>query len=82
MVAGTSSVRTMVASTRTAMASPTPSCLMARTSPAAKPAKTMTMRHAAEVMMRPLRCRPTATARSLSPVSSCTSLMRESRKTS
>ena len=35
----------MVASTRTAMASPTPSCLMARTSPAAKPAKTMTMRN-------------------------------------
>ena len=34
----------MVASTRTAIASPTPSCLMARTSPAAKPAKTMTMR--------------------------------------
>jgi hypothetical protein len=33
--------------------------------PAAKPAKTMsmTMRSAAEVMMRPLRCRPTATAR-------------------
>lgn len=55
---------------------------MARTSPAANPAKTTTMRAAAEVMMRPERWSPTATDRSLSPVWSCTSLMRERRKTS
>ena len=37
---------------------------------------------AAAVTMRPVRSRPRATDRSLSPVRSCSSLMRERRKTS
>ena len=44
----------------TATARPTPICLMTSISPAAKPANTMTMTSAAEVMIRPLRCRPDA----------------------
>ena len=55
MVAGTRSERTMVASTMTARAMPTPNCLMIRVSPAAKPGKTTMMSRAAEAMMRPLR---------------------------
>ena len=53
IVAGTSSVRTIVASTTTARASPRPSCFMATISPAAKPANTMTISSAADVMIRP-----------------------------
>lgn len=82
VVAGTRRVRTMVASTMTATARPTPSCLMARTSPAAHPANTTTMSRAAEVMMRPVRWRPRATASSVSPVWSWISLTIDRRKTS
>ena len=58
IVAGTSSVRTTVASTRTATAMPMPSCLISTSSPAAKPANTMTIRAAADVMIPPVRSRP------------------------
>ena len=60
----------MVASTRDRQRHPEPSCFTASMPPAANPANTATMRSAAEVMMRPVRWSPTATAWSLSPVSS------------
>ena len=41
---------------------------MSTSSPAAKPANTMTSSAAADVMMRPVRSSPMAMARSLSPV--------------
>lgn len=64
IVAGTSSIRTRVASMTTAVTRATPISLMTSSCPAAKPAKTMQMSSAAEVMMRPDRCRPSATLRS------------------
>ena len=82
MVAGTSSIPTTVASSTTAMAMPRPTSLMVSSSPAAKPRNTITIRAAAEVTIRPVRCSPRATARSLSPVWSQASLIRESRNTS
>ena len=66
IVAGTSSMRTRVASMRTAITMPSPICFMMSSFPAAKPAKTIIMSRAAEVMMRPERCSPRATASSVS----------------
>ena len=51
-------MRTIVASMATAATRATPICLMIRMSPAMNPAKTMMMSSAAEVMIRPVRCRP------------------------
>ena len=75
-------MRTNVASMATAATSATPISLMMRMSPATKPPKTMMMSSAAEVMMRPVRCRPRETARSLSTPCRWNSTMRDSRKTS
>jgi hypothetical protein len=54
---------------------------MVSSCPVANPAKTMTTISAAEVMMRPERWSPPATAASLSAPASRSSLMRDSRKT-
>ena len=51
-------------------------------SPETNPRKTAIIMAAAEVIMRPERCRPRATASSLSCPSSQYSVMRASRKTS
>jgi hypothetical protein len=67
MVAGTSSARMTVASIRTAIAMPTPRLLMTIRSPVPKAAKTETMINAAPVITRPVRARPSATARVVSP---------------
>jgi hypothetical protein len=82
MVAGTSSMRTTVASRATASTVPSPICLMVSIPAAMNPANTTTSSSAAEVTIRPERWSPTATARSLSPVSSQASLIRDSRNTS
>jgi len=82
MVAGTSSIRTTVASSSTARTVASPICLMVSIPAAMNPAYTTTSSSAAEVTIRPERCSPTATARSLSPVWSQASLIRESRNTS
>ena len=66
----------------TAVARATPVCLMTSSSPVTKPAKTMTMMSAAEVMIRPERCSPAATASSLPIPESRSSLIRASRNTS
>ena len=66
----------------TVTASPMPVCLMTSSSPAANPRKTTTMTSAADVMMRPERCRPAATAWSFGSPASRNSLMRASRNTS
>jgi hypothetical protein len=68
MTAGTSRVRTIVASIRIVKARPRPNSLTASTSPAVKPRNTTIMRAAAMVTIRPLRCSPIATAWSVSPV--------------
>ena len=82
IVAGTRRMRTRVASMATAVASATPVCLMMSSWPVTNPANTMTMMSAAEVMMRPERCRPAATASSLPSPESRSSLIRASRNTS
>ena len=82
MVAGASSPRTSVASSSTASAIPTPSAFTITISAEAKAALTRMTMAAALVMMPPLRSSPSATLSVLSPVCSCASRMRESRKTS
>ena len=62
MTAGTSLARTTVASSRMATVTPKPSCLMFVAELVRKDANTMAMRSAAAVMIRPVRCRPKATA--------------------
>ncbi len=72
----------MKASISTAMPRPMPNILMKLT-PDVPKAKNVTDRSSAAVVtMRPVRSRPRATAWSLSPVRSCSSLIRESRNTS
>ena len=68
MVAGTRTIRTMVASTKIATARPSPNSLIARSSmPSTKDRKTVTMMAAAAVMTRAVAASPLATARLLSP---------------
>src|SRR5439155_13653363 len=69
IVAGTSSARTRVASSRIAMAVPKPSALIRMMSAAMNEPETRTMIAAALVITPPLRCRPCATLAWLSPVS-------------
>src|SRR5215217_170112 len=82
MVDGTSSARTTVASRNTASAIPKPSALIKTTSAVTNDPATTTTSSAAEVMIRPDRCNPTATACELFPLRSHSSRMRERRKTS
>ena len=81
-MAGTRSARTTVASSATAMAIPSPSALIRTMSAKANEPATRTTIRAADVMIRPLRSRPAATACRLLPVRSQTSFMRVNRKTS
>jgi hypothetical protein len=82
MVAGTSSTRTTVASSRIAMIMPTPIILMKLTPEVENAPITTASSSAALVMIAPVRCSPAATALVLSPVRSHCSRTRESRKTS
>lgn len=82
MVAGTSSMRTRVASMTIASTRATPVSLTARTRARTNPPKTMHMSSAALVMILPERCRPSRTASLVEWPRSCSSTMRESRKTS
>jgi hypothetical protein len=66
----------------TATASPTPNSLMKLMPEVEKATKVMARSPLAAVTSRPVRSRPAATARVLSPVRSCSSLMRLRRKTS
>ena len=68
IVAGTSTSRTSVASSAIATLRPTPISLTCGTPVVAKMAKTTTMMIAALVITFALACRPSATARRLSPV--------------
>ena len=61
MLAGTRTERTIVASIKTATASPKPTCWSITSRPAANPPKTATMIRAAPVMIRAVDWRPTAT---------------------
>ena len=82
IVAGTSRARTTVASTSSATSMPTPIILMNTIPEVAKAPMTTASSRAALVMIRPVRCRPIATAAVLSPVRSHSSRTRESRNTS
>ena len=81
MSAGTSSARTIVASTATATAVPTPSCLMNTICDVAKAPSATTSSSAAAVTIRPVRWMPSATASSFVAPASRASLMRVSRNT-
>jgi hypothetical protein len=70
MVAGTSRIRTIVASTISATIMPTPISLMNVMPEAENAPMTMTSSSAALVITPPVRCRPLATAAVLSPVTS------------
>jgi len=80
-VAGTRTERTMVASTRTAMARPKPICWSMTMSPRANPPNTATIISAAPVISRPVELRPKDTASVLSPVCLNRSRIRLSRNT-
>ncbi len=82
MNAGTNVPRIRKASMTTASVRPRPNSLMKLTRPKAKATKTTAISTAAAVTMRPVRSRPTATDVTLSAPLSCSSLMRDSRKTS
>ena len=77
MVAGTSSIRTTVASTTIAMIIATPIILMNVMPDSENAPITTSISSAALVMMPPVRCRPVATAAVLSPVRSYCSRMRD-----
>ena len=79
---GTSSTRTIVASSSTASARPAPNSCRPATRPATNPENAATMIAAAAVMIRPVRCNPSTTARRLSWCSSQDSRMRVTRNTS
>src|SRR5660398_246831 len=81
MLAGTITIRTMVASSKTAMASPKPTCWTITSRPAAKVEKMTTMISAAPVIIRPVFLNPMATDSSFLPVSLKCSRMRLRRKT-
>ena len=82
MAAGTSIIRTMVASMSTAPAMPTASIFTVGSSLSTKLVKTVTMIAAAVVMTRAVAPMPIATARWLSPVARYASCTRLSRNTS
>ena len=82
MNAGTSVARITNASMSTASASPSPNSLMNVMLDVANARNTTLMSSAAAVTIRPVRSRPSATDAVLSPVRSCSSLMRERRNTS
>ena len=82
MIDGTMRMRTMVASTAIAIASPTPMALMITTLARANARKTATMIAAAPVISLPLFSRPIATAAWLSPVRLYSSWMRLINSTS
>ena len=82
MVAGTSRIRTIVASTISATIMPTPSSLMNVIPDAENAPTTMTSISARLVISRPVRCSPLAIAAVLSPVTSYRSRIRDSRNTS
>ena len=70
MVAGTSTIRTMVASSTIAVDNPRPSILTSGDGSATKLANTTVMISAAEVITRPVAAAPRATDSTLSPVAS------------
>ena len=82
IVAGTSSIRTMVASSRIAVARPVPISLSTRSFSSRKLPKTTTMIAAAAVMTLAVAARPSATDVRLSPVRCHSSRTRDSRNTS
>ncbi len=82
IVAGTSSARTTVASTRIAITVATPISLMNVMPEVANAPTTTVISSAALVMIRPVCCSPAATAAVLSPVRSYSSRIRDIRKTS
>ena len=82
MVAGTTTMRTRVASSSTASARPRPNTLISRMSSSMKDAKTTTMMAAAAVITLAVDARPSATDVVASPVRTYSSRMRESMKTS
>ena len=86
MNAGTSSIRTSVASTSTASVRPTPNIRMNDTCAAINAANEIDITSAAAVTTRPVRARPSATLSSLSalvrPDVNQYSRMRETRNTS
>jgi len=82
IVAGTSTMRTIVASMSTATASPRPNILIMGSSPSTKAAKTLIMMSAADVITRAVAEMPSMTAASLSRRWRYSSRTRESRKTS
>jgi hypothetical protein len=69
MALGRTTERMMVASIRSAAATPKPICWNMISSPLAKPAKTATMIRAAPVMTRAVEATPKVTALVVSPVS-------------
>jgi hypothetical protein len=79
---GTSTARTIVASSAIAIARPAPNSRNAGISPAIKPLNAAIMISAAAVITRPDRCNPSATAYVLSPLASQASRIRDTRKTS
>ncbi len=82
MVAGTSTMRTTVASMRIAVARPSPNILVEGSSVTAKDRKTATMMRAADVMIRAVPATPSTIAVPLSPVRTYSSRTRERRNTS
>ena len=82
MTAGTSSIRTIVASMKMADAMPMPITLRTMSGLGMKAAKTATMIAAAAVMTRPVPARPSRMARWLSRVRSQASRIRLTRNTS
>jgi len=82
ITAGTSTIRTIVASTRIAVANPSPMSLRKTSGLRANAPNTATMMSAAAVMTRAVFASPSATARDVSPCLECSSRMRDSRKTS
>ena len=82
IVAGTNTIRMMVASTKIAVASPSPIILVTGSSLNTNPRNTEIMMSAADVMTRAVLAMPWMTAASLSPVRRYSSRTRESRNTS
>ena len=86
MNAGTSTMRTSVASTRTARVRPRPNIRMNDTCAAISAANEIDMTNAAAVITRPVWARPSATLSSLSarvcPLCNQNSRIRETRNTS
>jgi hypothetical protein len=82
ITAGTSTIRTTVASTKIAVAMPTPMSLRKVSGLRTKAMNTATMIAAAAVITRAVLARPSATARPVLPWPRNSSRTRESRKTS